>query len=125
MRKPKRSIYDEFAQEYVGMFMDAMAEGAGGGLYDDSISVRKGHEGRFGAKDVVKFIRFQHGDNDYDHSFSPREDEELRENVSLTAMALLKAVKGDGWDRDNWSPQIPYLEANVVKSLEKIARRTT
>jgi len=118
MPKHLRNVYEDFAGVYISEFMEMMVLGCSGGLYGDVIAE---NEGKFTADDVFKFIRFQHGDNDYSSSFSGPENRLLTVNIKETCAALLEQV--DHWqgrDREHYTKMCPHLIDNVKGSLKTI-----
>jgi hypothetical protein len=115
-----RNIYEDFATVYISEFMEMMVTGCTGGLYGDTIEE---NAGKFTADDVRKFIRFQHGDNDYTYSFSTPDDDALQNNITETCSAFLKLVETDWGDKrgkDFYTKQCPDLISNAIDSFNKI-----
>ena len=111
------TVYETFAARYIDRFMEGMVLGISGGLYREEILA---NEGRFGAGDIVKFIRFQHGDNDYHYEFGKISDQELQSQVKETARALLALVDSDWYAKEHYTSVCPGLIFNVRGSLENI-----
>jgi len=115
-----RNIYEDFATIYIPEFMEMMVTGCTGGLYGDIIEE---NAGKFTADDVQKFIRFQHGDNDYTYSFSTHDDDSLQKNITETCSAFLELVNTD-WGskktKDYYAKECPDLIPNAIDSFNKI-----
>ena len=114
----KINIYQEFTNSYLHEFFECVIEGVRGGLYNESIVIEKGKEGEFTEDDIVKFIRFQHGDNDYHNYFSNNDDEMLRNNPKILAETFLSDI--DSYIDIYYLELYPHLKSNIISSLQKI-----
>lgn len=104
----------EFAECYIGRFMETMVLGCSGGLYGDVIEE---NHGIFELDVVHKFIRFQHGDNDYHYYF--RDDEILDDQRNL-CKCFLKLVDSVWCDKEHYTNASPNLIKNTTESFKKI-----
>lgn len=116
----EKSVFDAFVETYVSAFVECMAEGCDGGLYQEEIFMLPGAEGVFGGEDLKKFVRFQHGDNDYGYRYGQREDAELQNNPEKLAAALLRCLDTERCDKAHWDAALPHLLGNIRESLRKI-----
>lgn len=114
----KRNIYKEFSNSYLHEFFECIIHGVSGGLYKERIIVEKGKEGKFNKDDIIKFIRFQHGDNDYHNYFSNIDDDLLQKNPHRLAEVFITDI--DNYINDYFSNLYPHLKSNIISSLQKI-----
>lgn len=121
----ERNIYKDFSDAYVDEFVETLANGCSGGLYGDVIEVYDGKEGLlFTEDDIKKFIRFQHGDNDYHDEFSNPEDELLSKNIKLVVKAFLLAIDTNFYGRDFFINEMPHLIPNIKITLTDLVDST-
>lgn len=119
----KRNIYKDFTQMYIDDFIETLANGCRGGLYNEVIEVYEGKEGLFKESDIKKFIRFQHG-GDYHHIFSDIDDEMLTDNLKLVAKEFLVAIDTDSSSKEFFDVEIPHLIPNIKKTLTNFIKST-
>ena len=113
---------EEFAGMYWDQLLEVVAEGCSGGLYGDFIEVEEGQEGVFDASTIQKFIRFQHGDNDYHSDFSNREEDALTSpnGIKELAEAFLKMVNMPAAKEEHYVGVFPHIIDNMKESLNRI-----
>lgn len=118
----ENTVYSVFASRYFGRFMESLVLGCSGGLYEEEILVKEGEEGTFEKDDIIKFIKFRHGDNDYHYKFGNRDDNELRNNPVKLAEEFLSRIDDDSvwYAKDHYTEVAPNLIKNTKRSLQKI-----
>ena len=112
--------HEYFAEQYIDTFMEVLVLGCSGGLYNDVIEIIEGNEGIFNKSDILKFIRFQHGDRSYSSVFGSISEDELIDNIEDTAKALLARVDTEWYGKQHYTTVAPTLIKNTKYSLAKI-----
>ncbi len=112
--------FASFANTYIARFMETLVLGTEGGLYNEKIVVEEGKEGIFDHKTIGKFVRFQHGDNDYHYEFGRLDDKLLQSNYKETAKAFLALIDTNWGGKDHYTTIAPHLIKNAKESLQTV-----